>query len=88
MKNFMAISRALLVAFYLLISTKIGKISPKKIIKKGKEHPVANAANVPTNNCIFSFELANLNRAKIDTVSTVLGIISSANFSIKGCLIC
>lgn len=47
MKNFKVTSKASSVDRLLLISRKTGRISPKKIIKKGKEHPVPKAAKVP-----------------------------------------
>ena len=49
----------------------IGRISPKNIIKKGKEHPVASAAIVPRNSWNLSLESAYLKSPKIDTTGTL-----------------
>lgn len=66
MKNFLVTSKASSVAIGRLTSKNIGRISPKKIIKKGKEHPVAKAQIVPKNICTLSFASACLNKDKIE----------------------
>jgi len=70
MKNFRVTSKASWAAWVLFISMKTVDISPKKIIKKGKDVPAAIAARVPTSNISLSFESAYLNNPKKETVLT------------------
>ena len=62
MKNFRVTPKASSVERYRLYSRKTGKMSPKKIMKKGKEHPVAKAQIVPTIRWSLSLPSAYLNR--------------------------
>ena len=63
-KNFNVTWNASWAAWSLLFGMKTLKISPKKIIKKGKEVPAAIADNVPKNMKNLSLTSANLKRAK------------------------